>query len=382
MYKPYLYISILDTSKLKGVFKMKRVLILCVALAISNNIGFCSSAYLPPLQPVKVAQPESNSASSATQNYNQPDNAQAQDNDSSQASDSNQNSQSYQDNQSNTNDRLSRMAPLVPDSTVNYPKINEIEQLIYGKNYPKQDISVRLARLEKSMFKKTYDNDPLSQRVDNIVAKFSGNSDNNRNMTATSQIPNNVLSRMEQKVLGQNFPNDDAQTRLSRLEQQVFGASQSGSVDSRYKLLSSAIKRYNPGQYSDFDNQLASMQPKRGLRGFFNSLGQSFNGGTMTGFTPPIDTNMMDLGGMGTDSDFSSYSSSNMSGYMPRRYRPTYSSTATGYNSYNPYNFYNPYRGYDGMNARSGMYRGIRTNTGYSDAYKSYGSGCGVTILD
>lgn len=53
------------------------------------------------------------------------------------------------------------------DSNINYPSVNNLEKVVFSKEYKKMDISQRLSNLEKNVFKKTF-NDDLNTRVDRL----------------------------------------------------------------------------------------------------------------------------------------------------------------------------------------------------------------------
>ncbi|HNW25441.1 MAG TPA: hypothetical protein PLG15_03685 [Candidatus Gastranaerophilaceae bacterium] len=266
---------------------MKRAVILLVFYLFGTNSGFCDVTYFPPLQPLGT---NANNAF-ALRNYNQVNNA-------------------------------------------DYQKITQIENSLYGKNFAYQDILIRLSRIEKNIFNRTYPNLSLSQRVDNIVANYN----------QTTQYPNiskNTLSKMEMKIFGQNYNGDSPEVRIERLEQQLLGAVQSGDITTRYTTLKTLAGNYNSNQYSQnyYSNPIVGTQG--GWKGVLGSLGGMLLGGNgmMTGFTPPID-----------------------------QY----------------YGYSNPsYLNYSSLgNPGYGYYNGYRTNHGYYDRFNNYGSQTGVTILD
>jgi len=307
---------------------MKRAHILClfvlICLNAGQNAGQCDTTMFPPLQPL------------SSKGFSNPTN----------------NDLTNPDDQSLSNDYLS-------DSSVSYPKISEIERSLYGQNFTNQDILVRLARIEKSLFNTSYANLSLAQRVDNIVVNFN----------QINQFPNiskNTLSGMEARVFKRSFVENDIENRVERLEQQVFGAVQSGDVTARFETLKTAVKNYNANSnmtaYSQNQfRQNPMMQnpmgqiPTTGNRGGWKSalgglgsmlLGGGMYGGTMTGFTPPIDP-------------FNNYNT----------------------NSYNNNNGYNNFANM-GSPSGYGQYNGYRSNHGYSDSFSNYGSGSKVTIID
>ena len=338
---------------------MKRALILCLFLAISSNVGRCANTYFPPLLPlngatnIAKATPELNRGGSGVTSLADP---------------------------------FAMKTPLA-DATVNYPKIDKIEHSLYGRAYRNQDISARLSRIESSIFSTTYPNSTLSQRVDNIVGTFNQIND-------YKNISKNVLSGMESKILHQDFPQNDTQSRIERLEQEVFGAVQSGDITKRYDTLRTAVKRTNnqtaQNSYQDpLDPFSTGSMNRGGVRGLLGSLGgmMTGGGGVMTGFTPSIDP-FYD-GYNGGTSNFNSYggynnnnrnTNSRYNGYN-NGYNSGYNS---GYNNNNLRNNSNRYNSFAGLSSPSGygQYQGYRSNHGYADSFSSYGAGTGVTILD
>lgn len=284
---------------------MKRTLILCLVLIMGRNAGECATTFFPPLQPANTISQMGRGITSLAD-------------------------------------------PFASTPDLNYPEISRIEQTLFGRAFPTQNITIRLSRIEKSLFTTTYPSSTNTQRIDNIISNFN-------QMNKYPNISRNELSRLESRVFNQAFPQSNAQNRIERLEQQVFGAVQSGELDSRYEALKIAAKTYNPNAIYAPNNIIPS---NRGWKGVVSGLGNSLLGGnmmggtmlggTMTGFTPPINP----------------YN--------------TYDNVYTnGNNRYNNYNSYaNPYSpGY-------GMYKGYRSNHGYYDGFQDYSSGAGVTILD
>lgn len=107
---------------------------------------------------------------------------------------------------------------------VNYPKINELEKLIFNNNYSKQPIEYRLARLERSVFG-AIQRGNLNDRVDKLASA-----------SAILNTQNNSLGNyLTQKVLGT-------------------------------------------------DNGTSATKAKRGL----SNLASLLLGGQMTGYTPPV----------------------------------------------------------------------------------------------
>lgn len=287
---------------------MKRALILCLFLAISITAGDCASTYFPPLTPVDGL--NGLTANNDTTSFADPS------------------------------------AANLPDSSVSYPRITQIEKSLYGHSYANQDILVRVARIEKSIFNTVYSNLTLAQRVDNIVVNFN-------QINEYPNISKKVLSTMESKVFHQTYSQNDTESRVERLEQEIFGATQSGDFTSRYETLKTAINNYKSNQNSSdyYPDPLASTQGRR--RGIVGTLGSlllgGYSNGYMTGFTPPIDP---------------------------------FNNTSNGYNNNNGYN---NFANLGGMGSGGyGWSNSTRSNRGYHDSsgFQNFGSQSRVTILD
>lgn len=137
---------------------------------------------------------------------------------------------------------------------------------------------------------------------------------------------NMSLEDIEMFQYGQIYENENFLSRLDRLEKDMLGMEQSGSIESRLNNLTkiSANRVQNPAIL--FDNYQHPQERTSAIKRFFNNVSASFSDDeTITGFTP-------DLGSMGTSS--STYS--NNYNYCPyhRNYNSSY---------YNPFrkNFYN-----------------------------------------
>lgn len=224
--------------------------------------------------------------------------------------------------------------PFVNSNNFNLNAVNKIEQTLFGHIYIKQNISLRLSRIEKSLFNSTYPDASITERLDNIISNFN-------QLNKYPNISKNSLSKIEAKVFSQCFPQNNIDRRIERLEQQIFGAVQSGDLNSRYNNVLAASKNYNTNAV---DQYYKSPMVSTGWKGMLGGLKNSMLSGNMTGFTPPIN-----------------------------QYGNNY-----GYND--PYTSLGPDSG-------SGIYRGYRANNGfggysYHDNFSNYGSGTGVTILD
>lgn len=269
---------------------MRRVFIICLFLLCVESKAHCASNIFQPLQPID--------GMNGIQNYS-----------------------------SNINGVTDAF---MNTPNANYSDVSQIEQSLFGRTYATQSIPARLSRIEKSLFTTTYPNSTIAQRIDNIILNFN-------QLNKYPNISKHILSKLETKILNQDYPQNSPERRIERLEQQLFGATQSGNVDARYQTILAASKNYRrPNQ--DYLDPIS----QGGWKNIAGAIGSSLLGGSMTGFTPPIN--------------------------------PYYDNYNNNYNNYN--NSYNSYpSGY-------GAYQGYRSNHGYSDSFKNYSSGTGVTILD
>lgn len=225
-----------------------------------------------------------------------------------------------------------------------YPRITEAEKTILGRTYEKQELGLRLNRLERSVFNKTYPTMSYEQRVNNIIVNYNGNTN--------TEIPLSALTRLEEKVMNKNYSFDTPQVRIERLEERMLGASQSGNLRERYNKLAQASKSYDRqmaskypqySQYSGYSNSpygngsqyySPPIVAGGGWRGMLGSMGNYLLGGCPTGMSPQMDPAYMDT-------------------FEAERYYG------------------------DG-----GESTNIRTNRGYSNSNIQRGSSTGVTILD
>lgn len=275
---------------------MKRAFLILVLFLSAGELSAQCAPFFPPLQPIGTAVPVENYGNSITS-----------------AADS-----------------------FVTPANFNISAVNRIEQSLFGRSFANQNVASRLSRIEKSMFNATYPTAPATQRLDNIISNFN-------QLNKYPNISRNTLSKIESKVFSQTFPQNNTERRIERLEEQVFGAVQSGDMTARYKNLISASKGFNADNVINNYFPAPARGPK--LRNFLGNLGNL--GGNMTGCTPPIDP-------------YSDYGCNNQAN--------------------SPFAAFGPGSG-------SGIYRGYGNNNGpfgysYGESFNNYGSGAGVHILD
>jgi len=201
----------------------------------------------------------------------------------------------------------------VEASKMDYPAVNELEKIVFNKEFKTEKLSTRLSNLETKTFGKTFENDELSNRVDRLKAEikpkkiaenkpvqtsgeFGGNAGNypkdyyldsygddsfdydTMNNRMSNSLGNgysggyddyddyapNVfkpakqlnISSIEKALYKTKYENEPMDKRLSRVEMSVFGTEFSQDSESeRMMRLSSAInaqksaKRYDSNKF-------------------------------------------------------------------------------------------------------------------------------------
>ena len=184
----------------------------------------------------------------------------------------------------------------VAAANVTYPAVDELEEIVFNKSTPKEDIKKRLSKLEMETFGKEYANDDLATRTDRLKAEIKPKSlmDNQiaqssnefyddyvpplgadyhlnkyqtydgfdyenfnarqkameKNFKTANSQPSQAysgkkynLSTVEKNILNQTFKNDSTENRLSRLESAMFGTNFStDDNETRINRISSAYK--------------------------------------------------------------------------------------------------------------------------------------------
>ena len=121
------------------------------------------------------------------------------------------------------------------DSSVDYPIVDKMETIVFNTTYKKDNIYVRLDRLEEKVFSKKSNAD-LNTRVDRLASAISPGRNSNpmRQDTYNSDIAQNMdnlrngditfqMAALEQEILNSDYNNENIARRLSRLEQKLFG---------------------------------------------------------------------------------------------------------------------------------------------------------------
>lgn len=190
------------------------------------------------------------------------------------------------------------------NDNVNFHDVNLslVEQDIYGKSFEHQDMNLRLNRLEKSMFNRTYPKMSYEERVNNLFVNYN---------SEKKQISDSNLSRLELNLFNRTYNNESEAARVARLEQKMLGAIQQGDIQERVNVLNSLSNQNNYSSnikpsYGTCYGGYPAYGGNTGWRGFLSSLGMYF-GGCPTGFTPGIDPYYSDNFGMNENGDSSYY---------------------------------------------------------------------------
>lgn len=197
----------------------------------------------------------------------------------------------------------------VETNKMDYPSVNELEKIVFNKEFKTENLNNRLSKLETKTFGKTYDNDELSIRVDRLKEKINpkrstlaSNNENNdfdnyhldsygtdafdytrfnnkmknrQNYTSFGDYSSDVddydsysqnvfkptkqlnISSIEKALYKTKYENEPMAKRLSRVEMSVFGTEFSQDNESeRLMRLSSAInaqksaRKYDSNKFS------------------------------------------------------------------------------------------------------------------------------------
>ena len=220
----------------------------------------------------------------------------------------------------------------IPQAYESYPKITQVENILFNRNYATQDIYSRLNRIEKKLYRRSFANMSLAERMDNILS--------NVDQGQMYGINSHDLAKIETKIIGQAFNNEDTESRITRLEKEMLGAMQAGNLRQRYEVIKSASKHYNA--YPMADN--------RGTRSVYIPNNSYKNNGM---YRPSLVDRVLGtlLGGYGTGA---------LTGYTPSLY-----------DSYSPY----PTNGYGLQDYYGGNNGGYYNN-------RNIGTGSSIRILD
>jgi len=103
------------------------------------------------------------------------------------------------------------------------------------------------------------------------------------------------ITRLENRFFNRTYKYDTPEERISRLEQQMFGASQSGDLKKRLSNLQKAGSHMNYSRNDYNQNYYAPpIVAGSGWKSMLHSFGNYMMGGVPTGITPQMDPAYMD----------------------------------------------------------------------------------------
>ena len=103
------------------------------------------------------------------------------------------------------------------------------------------------------------------------------------------------ISRLENKYFNRTYKYDTPEERISRLEEQMFGARQTGDLKKRLSMLQKANSHMNYGNDAYAPSYYAPpIVAGSGWKSMLHSFGDYMMGGVPTGITPQMDPAYMD----------------------------------------------------------------------------------------
>lgn len=107
---------------------------------------------------------------------------------------------------------------------------------------------------------------------------------------------NRDIARLEKKIFNRTYENNTVEQRISRLERHMFGALQSGDLQNRLTKLHKANSNMKKTFFNNYNDNYYR-QPivaGSGWRSMLHSFGSGIMGGVPTGITPQMDPAYMD----------------------------------------------------------------------------------------
>lgn len=136
-------------------------------------------------------------------------------------------------------------------SGTNYPRVTELEKVMLGKTYTNEPIKHRLDQLELKAFGKTKSDDDLADRTDRIAQyadrKYGGKDVASAGLPAQPRSGSleDKVSWLETQIEGQAFPQKPMIERLRPLEQAMFPTDPTdihASIPEQVNMLMSAVE--------------------------------------------------------------------------------------------------------------------------------------------
>ncbi len=132
-------------------------------------------------------------------------------------------------------------------------QIGDIEYSLWGYEYNKESDQERVLRIEKQLFGEGSPKATLQERIEKINEALGIETEKEtasvvqelkkivaEEMTADTNINYPVIDRLEKEFLSKQYSHESIYKRLDRLEKRVYGAIQTGDLDSRVSRLSAS----------------------------------------------------------------------------------------------------------------------------------------------
>lgn len=113
-----------------------------------------------------------------------------------------------------------------PADATSYPTVSALEREVFGRDFIYDDLPGRITRLEKRVFRKTYANLPLVDRVDKLKMRYPNVQ---AELTESAAYTGSVLDDLPDDA-SRFVGNRDTYTKLSLLEEAILGSTNEGML--------------------------------------------------------------------------------------------------------------------------------------------------------
>lgn len=244
--------------------------------------------------------------------------------------------------------------PAIPDAT-DYPTVTALERQVFGRDFTREDVQVRLNRLEKKVFGQANPNRPLADRVDSLLSRYpnvmasastapdvitvrpsavspalQSLPDDPAQFTSSQRDIYSKLDALEQHHFnGQSTPNALITERLDRLELKAYGQTFNGqSVDNRVARLLSPYQSNRTANRNTPSDQSSLNRPGFQPRPGYQNPSSNWQSATSTSTNGAPRQNIQIGGGFSSNSSYSF--SPEMMSMLPPQVRSQVGGTTSG----------------------------------------------------
>jgi hypothetical protein len=130
--------------------------------------------------------------------------------------------------------------------TSSYPMIDKMEQKVLLKTFKTDDIYNRLSRLEQALYKRTFPENTLSARTDNLCSTVFKTTPKIKEDVDEKSL-NPLISELETSILKTTYPNENSYQRIQRLEKTIYNQTyDDDELYTRMERLVSVSEGLNP----------------------------------------------------------------------------------------------------------------------------------------